>query len=313
MTSHSIISRLTCGEHLLLDGATGSELQRRGVFVDKGVREDLTGPWSATAVGDAPEVIRAIHEDYLRAGADIVTTNSFWTNRPMLGLVGLADKAEEYTRLAAEIACEARDRLNPDAFVAGSMCPPRSGNVAKELNDQSKILADAGVDLLLLELVPTVAESAEAVDAVSHTDLPIFLGNRVTGNGTIRTGLGVDTDGAWGIDTGETFGQLMEALNGRRVDAVLPMCSKPEEISVALPKLRQVYDGPIGAYGNLGYQRGPRQFPRIIDPSDYLPDRYAQFASEWIDMGAQVVGGCCSSRPQHIAALRPLVDAVNRS
>ena len=257
-----------------------------------------------TAVGDAPEVVRAIHEDYLRAGVDIVTTNSFWTNRPMLGLVGLADKAEEYTRLAAEIACEARDRLNPDAFVAGSMCPPRSGNVARELRDQSKILADAGVDLLLLELLPPVAESAEAVDAVSHTDLPVFLGNKVTGTGTIRTGLGVDT--------GETFGQLMEALDGRRVDAVLPMCSKPEEISVTLPKLRQAYDGPIGAYANLGYRRGPCQFPRIIDPRGYLPERYAQFASEWIDMGAQVVGGCCASRPQHIAALRPVVDAANR-
>ena len=102
-----IAERLRAGERLLLDGATGSELQRRKVNLSHGISDEGNlGAWSATAMGEAPDQVRAVHEDYLRVGADIVTTNSFWTNRIRLGLAGLADKAEEYTRLAAELAHE---------------------------------------------------------------------------------------------------------------------------------------------------------------------------------------------------------------
>ena len=100
--------RLTAGTPLLLDGAMGSELQRRGVWVSHGATESKLGAWSATAMRDAPEIVREIHEDYFIAGADIATTNSFWTNSVKLGLVGLGDKAAEYTRLAGQIAVEAR-------------------------------------------------------------------------------------------------------------------------------------------------------------------------------------------------------------
>ena len=98
-----------------------------------------------------------------------------------------------------------------------------------------------------------------------------------------------------------------------RVDAVLAMCSTPELISASLPKLRAAFDGPVGAYANIGYKRpaGPvgthkRQF-HVIDATDYPPARYAEFGQEWLDMGAQIVGGCCASTPEHIEALRPVV------
>ncbi|HWF49761.1 MAG TPA: homocysteine S-methyltransferase family protein, partial [Solirubrobacteraceae bacterium] len=87
----TIRSRLEQGDLLLLDGGTGSELQRRGINIAKGVtaaNDGTLGAWSATAVEEAPEVVRAIHEDYLRAGADIVTANSYNTNRGQLASVG---------------------------------------------------------------------------------------------------------------------------------------------------------------------------------------------------------------------------------
>lgn len=119
-----IAERLRAGERFLLDGATGSELQRRKVDLSHGITEggDL-GAWSATAMGEAPDQVRAVHEDCFGVGADIVTTNSFWTNRVRLGLAGLAHKAEEYTRLAAELARSA------SVSHAGATSPARSPEV----------------------------------------------------------------------------------------------------------------------------------------------------------------------------------------
>ncbi len=304
MTRDDIRSRLAEGERLLLDGATGSELQRRGVNVSKGVTaEGGLGPWSATAMGDAPELVREVHEDYLREGADIITTNSFWTNRERLDMVGLADKMEEYTHLAAEIACEARDGLNPQAYVAGSMAPPGWGDLAKEFSDQSAVLAAGGVDVILLEYVGSVADCVEAVRAVSETGLPIFVGlKHVTLEGT-------NSDD-------ESFAQLADGLEGYSVDAILPMCSRPEAISASLPKLRAAFDGPVGAYANIGYNQasGRPDFPKrqwhVIETDDYPPERYAEFARDWLEMGAQIIGGCCATGPEHIAAIRPVVKGA---
>src|SRR5215471_10314861 len=119
---------------MLLDGAMGSELQRRKVWVSHGATADSLGAWSATAMRDAPEIVREIHEDYFRAGADIATTNSFWTNSVRLGLAGLADKAAENT-------IEARDRLKPQAYVAGGMAPPHGRRFPVDQVDLSREFA----------------------------------------------------------------------------------------------------------------------------------------------------------------------------
>src|SRR5260370_1486418 len=107
-----------------MDGATGSELQRRGVTVSKGATPEGMGVWSGTANVDAADVVRRVHEDYLRLGADLITSNNFWTNRPRLALVDRADEWEQYTRAAGELAVQAREAGNPAAYVAGGGAPP---------------------------------------------------------------------------------------------------------------------------------------------------------------------------------------------
>ena len=300
MPSRQITERLSAGERLLLDGATGSELQRRGVYVSKGAIEGQLGPWSATANIDAPEVVRAVHEDYLRLGADIITSNNFWTSAARLSMVGLGDKWERYTRAAVELALAARDAVSPGAYVAGGIAPPNMGDLRAEFRDQVRVLAGEGVDLILAEYVGRVEDCATVVEVCTESGLPVFLGVRhVTPEGTLQYG--------------ESFEELGAALEGRPAAAVLLMCSDPPAISVCLPKLRAVYAGPIGAYANIGYHRNPEfhgapsEHWHTIDQETYPPERYAGFAAEWIALDAQIIGGCCATGPEHIAALKPVV------
>ena len=313
--SRDLVARLRRGDRLLLDGATGSELQRRGVNVSKGASvEGGLGAWSATAMEDAPDVIRAVHEDYLRAGADMITTNSYNTNRGILGKVGLADKMEAFTRLAVEIARDARDRLAPEAYVAGSIAPttrfptgwdPKRvapvEDLRREWGDQVAVLAEAGPDLVLIESMSAIFQALPAVEAAARSGLPVFLGVHATAAGTTTNG--------------ETMAELVRALDsaGHRVDAILLMCSAPDNISATLPHLRAAFSGPIGAYANIGYKKSgrPARFPEsqwhVIETSEHPPDRYAEYGRRWLDMGAQIVGGCCGTTPDHIAALRPVI------
>src|SRR6266404_7103883 len=288
------------GTPLVLDGAMGSELQRRGVWVSHGATENKLGAWSATAMRDAPETVREIHEDYFRAGADIATTNSFWTNSVKLGLVGRGDKAAEYTRLAGEIAVDARDRLRPEAFVAGGMAPPHGGrapvdpiDLPREFAMQARALKEGGVDLLLVEYIGYVDDIVAAVDAVQSIGLPIMIGMRhITEEGDMQAG--------------ETFDRLVAALGSRKVDALLLMCSSPAAISAGFPKLRRAFSGPIGAYPNIGYSRSTEHLDQEhqwhrLDTTTYTPAHFAADGLAWLAMGAQIVGGCCATTPEHIA------------
>ncbi len=310
MARPDIAQRLSRGDRLLLDGGTGSELERRGVFISRRTAEGGVGPWSATAIVDAPEVVRAVHEDYLRVGADIVTTNTFWCNRTRLGLIGQADRMEEYNRTGVKLALEARAAVNPDALVAGSMAPPvgrptpgnavHSSDLDSEFTDQAAALAEAGADLILLEYVSTVEEATSLVEAAGRTGLPILLGIKHFG------GDGVARDG-------ESVVELVNAIQGKNVVAVMDMCSPPQEISSVLPKLTAAFIGPTGAYANIGYTQDLTAIDdenkawHKIDWGENTPERYAEFGRAWLDMGVQIVGGCCASGPEHIAALRPLI------
>jgi homocysteine S-methyltransferase len=306
MARPDIRERLAGGGPLVLDGAMGSELQRRGVWVSHGATTEKLGAWSGTAMRDAPEVVRAVHEDYFKVGADIATTNSFWTNSVKLGLVGLGDKAAEYTRRAGEIAVEARDRLRPEAYVAGGMAPPHGGrapvdpiDLPREFAMQARALKESGVDLLLVEYIGYIADIVAAIDAVKPAGLPVMIGLRH-----------IQEDGR--MQAGETYDQLVAALGPREVAAILLMCSSPTAISVGLPQLRKAFSGPIGAYPNIGYHParkpldGGQQW-HGLDTTTYAPADLAADGAAWLEMGAQIVGGCCATTPAHIAALRAAV------
>jgi homocysteine S-methyltransferase len=117
------------------------------------------------------------------------------------------------------------------------------------------------------------------------------------------------------MQAGETYDELVAALGRREVAAILLMCSSPAAISAGLPKLRKAFSGPIGAYPNIGYRRsgkplGAEQQWHGLDTTTYAPANLAADGAAWLDMGAQIVGGCCATTPAHIAALRAVVPQI---
>jgi len=156
---------------LLLDGATGTELARRGV--------DVALPaWSARALLTAPDVVEQIHIDYLRAGADAITANTFRTHRRSLEKIGMGDRARELTRLAVDIARSARDKVKPEALVLGSVAPledcyrpdlaPLPDVCRAEHAEMIAALLDAEVDLVLIETANTRHEAAAAAQMAAR-------------------------------------------------------------------------------------------------------------------------------------------------
>jgi methionine synthase I (cobalamin-dependent) len=219
---------------------------------------------------------------------------------------------EELTRLAVTVALEARDRMNPHGYVAGSIAPtnrfpggwdpsrvPPVDELAREWGDQTSILADAGSDLILIETMSAIFQLIPAVEAARATGLPVVLGVHASAEATMTSG--------------ETMQQLVAALDGRMPDAILLMCRAPQEITMTLQNLREAFDGPIGGYADIGYSRigegSPSQY-HSIDVGANSPRRYAEIAEEWLNLGAQIIGGCCATTPEHIAALRPLVKGA---
>ena len=322
MPDLDIMDRLKGGETLLLDGGTGSELQRRGVGVLVGATDRLKA-WSATANIEFADVVQQVHQDYLRVGSDIIISNNFWTIPSRLKGIGLRDQWQELAQAAGENAIAARRAGNPQAYVAGGIAAPsmqssgdkpisdveHMGTVAfhKEYLDHSKLLATVGVDVILAEYVGFIADCVAAIDASAEAGIPVFLGVRHIG-----------ADGA--MQYGESLSDLAAALEGHPVSAVLLMCSHPEALSKGLPILRDVYAGPVGVYPNLGYNpTGPIVEQKMLtnqlssDGRDvfqirnYSPSRMAEFAAVWKHMGAQIIGGCCASGPEHIMAMRPSV------
>lgn len=281
--------RLAAGEVVLLDGATGTELQRRGVPMDDAA-------WSATALLTHPDAVRAVHEDYLRAGADVIVANTFSTGRPLLEKAGLADRFREMNLLAMRLAREARDAAarGRAVAVAGSISvwdPPASPAAARAaFAEQAAVLAEGGADLVALEMMVSGAEAAVAVEAARGTGLPVWAGlsvRRAADGGVVL------------LRDDEPLEDGLAALVPAHPDAILIMHSLPGVTGPALRLLRGAWEGPTGAYAHMGEFTMPEW--RWVGLSS--PAEYAAEAEGWVALGARAIGGCCGLGPEYVEAL----------
>jgi S-methylmethionine-dependent homocysteine/selenocysteine methylase len=297
MTTFSDLqTRLDQDKVIILDGATGTELQRRGV--------PMHGfAWSAVALDTHPEMVRAVHEDYIRSGADVIITNSFSTARHVLKPAGLGDHVRALNQRAVRLAREARENAAADrpVAIAGSISSFRAGVTSAEqleasYREQAELLAEAGVDLIALEMMYSAEHLAPAIRATLRTGLPIWIGFscQVTGNGTVQL-----LDGSLLANGLRQSLTLLGPLSPGRA-AVTVMHTLTEDIASALEIVRQHWSGPTGVYAHSGEWIDPNwQFIDMISPEDYLTA-----AQRWIELGTQIIGGCCGIGPEHIRLLK---------
>ncbi len=290
---------MTTDAVLLLDGGMGQELFSRGL-----ARSDRL--WGARALIDAPDVVRQIHDEYLAAGADVITTNTYSTSLPSLELGGVADRFAELNETAGRLATQAREEHGRDVLIAGSL-PPLGGSYRPDqvgddlwMVDHYRQMAEAlapFVDVLLAETLSTSAEARAAASAAVSVARPIWISWTVDADGRL---LG-----------GET---VTSAASGMKINGVLANCAPPEAITRAIPEVVDSGAERVGGYANAfagvphGWDVTTVGIDRLGERPDMDPDAYAAIAQEWLDRGASVIGGCCRIGPDHIAALRRLID-----
>jgi S-methylmethionine-dependent homocysteine/selenocysteine methylase len=307
-----IKDRLNRGELVLLDGGIGTEILRRGArWRQHGMRTDA-------------DTVRAVHEDYVEAGADVVTTNTFQLTRRTylnlfhnlehmrrIGAPGLENQAAALIEKAAALAGEAvrNAAAGRPVAIAGSISPlnhcfrpdlsPSFEEALKEHSESAGLLAKSGVDLILLETMNTVVEATAALQAARKTDLRVWVSFVLAPGGKSILG-------------GEPISEAVRVAESNGAEAILLNCAPPEDITAGLKELAGRSNLPIGAYAHIGRYDPPSWkfdfHPQFSGMDAWPPERYAGAAEEWRELGALIIGGCCGTTPSHIRAVRDLLQ-----
>ena len=286
---------------VLADGAMGTVLYGRGIFINR-CYDELN-------LSDA-NLILSIHEEYLQAGAEILETNTFGANRFRLARHGLASKVAEINTAGVRLARQAVEHLKEkqagDAWVAGSIGPlgvrlePLGKTGLDEARaafaEQISALAGAGADMLIIETMPALNEAREALTAAREMapDLPVLVM--------------VTVDDESNCLDGASPAQAAARLTEWGAGAIGVNCSTgPATVLTAIEAMRAATTLPIAAMPNAG-------MPRAVEGRNiYLcsPEYMASFARKAIAAGAQIVGGCCGTTPNHIRAMRSAMRAID--
>ena len=291
---HPFLARLSEGI-LLADGAMGTFLYDKGIPFDRSFDAlNLT----------EPSLIQSVHREYIRAGAEVIETNTFGANRFRLAAHGVTDPPRQVNRAGAQIARNAREEVGEPVFVAGAIGPlgkpvaplgtiPRDEALAA-YREQAEGLVEGGVDLLIVETQTDLQEALLAVDAVRSVtaDLPLVVEMTYTEDG--RTLHGTYPEDA------------VRALTAKAVDVIGANCSVgPNELLEIVERYARKSARPIAVMPNAG-------LPRLVNGRFlYLssPEYFADYAVRFAAAGARLIGGCCGTTPAHVRRMR---DALAR-
>jgi len=309
-------NKLSNKEIIVLDGATGSEIARLGAAMN-------SSAWCGVANKTHPDIVRQVHEEYIRAGADVVTANTFSTSRHVLASAGLADETVSINARAVELAREAVHNVSPERpiAVAGSMSNMRAwipGTVSpdprflptpeEEFNNYQEVaqtLAKSGVDLILMEMMTDIDRSSMAISAAVETGLPVWIGTSCTlrddGSASVwnqhseEPAIRLSPDHLKSED--KSYDALIEAMLSFQPQVMGVMHSTIETTNVGLQTLFEHWQGPVMAYPETSSEvrKG------ISDKVE--PAIFAAHCHDWVESGVQIIGGCCGTTIEHIRAM----------
>jgi S-methylmethionine-dependent homocysteine/selenocysteine methylase len=296
---YDVIRRsLAAGETIILDGGTGTDIQRRGAPMH-------SDTWCADVNGTHLDIVEAVHRDYVAAGADVVTANTFATSALSFNYYKRDDDVLRLDALAVSAAKSAV--AGTSVVVAGSVSTMRpvypgtdrtnldfnwsEGDARKLLRRKIENLVDCGVDFIMMEMMRDADLSLWACETAMVSGLPVWIG------------IAVERDASGELTGFGRNDQKLSYFGGRlcalKPDVVSVMHTSPEDTGAALDLIRQTWRGPMGAYPESGYFKAPDWVF-----SDITPDELVQFARGWQQQGVSAVGGCCGIGPRHIAALK---------
>jgi len=274
---------------LLADGAMGTLLHARGIAQNACLD---------AAVLDNPDIVRRAHEEYIAAGADIIETNTFGANRFRLARHGFDDRVRDINFRAARLARDAREIHGSPIFVAGAIGPTgrmlatvgdvRPEEVRAAFREQAEALLEGGVDLIILETFPDLAELREAVLAVKEAcDLPVVAQMTFQRDGRSMAG-----------EPPDEVANVAAALGA---DVAGVNCSLgPQSVLEVVEQMAAHTSIRVSAMPNAGLPRF--MDGRLIYPS--TPDYFAEYTQKLVLAGANIIGGCCGTTPEHTAAMR---------
>lgn len=293
--THPFLKRIEQGA-VLADGAMGTYLYEKGIPFDRSF--DLLNLTDAS-------LIQAVHREYIRAGAEVIETNTFGGNRYRLAAHGATETARRVNRAGAQIARNAREEVGEAVFVAGSMGPLGKpvaplGTITREeaydaYREQAEGLVEGGVDLIILETQTDMAEALIAIDAVRSVtgDVPLVVQMTYTEDG--RTLYGSYPE------------DVVHAVLGKKVDLLGANCSVgPQKLLEIVERLKRRSELPISVMPNAGLPRFVHGRFVYLSSPEYL----AEYAQRFTAAGARLVGGCCGTTPTHTRKMRDALRAA---
>ncbi len=305
MSYNLINEKLNNGKLVILDGAMGSELEKSGAKMDKNL-------WCGTCSVEFPELVTKVHEDYIKAGADVITTNTYACTPISMKNYGLEKSIEVFNQKSVQVAKKAIKNSKKDIALAGSVSA--SGSFYKlgikamipGFKEQIKILKEEGVDLIILEAMSSQADIVQAMIECSYKiNIPVWLSiSCVIDDKTNNVMLGYNDTVDSPPEVYENFEISLNRFSKLHKGPILIAHSDIDVTGKALDIAKENLNGILGVYPNTGYYEKPHwKFADDITPNDYL-----EYAKSWLKNGAQIIGGCCGLGVEEIKAISVLKE-----
>lgn len=281
------IRKMSAGECLLIDGATATEMERRGV-------PQLKNAWNGGGAMSHPDILKDIHKSYILSGAKVVISNTFATCKHTLEDAQEVHNFEKLNADAVKLAKAACSELGKeDVLVAGGISywsftgnHPSLFQLKSNISEQAQILADSGAELLMLEMMVDIDRMLVTLQAALETNLPVWVGLSCHKNQNNQICL----------LNGEPLEKAVKSLTGTNVDLISIMHTDVDYVEECLEILSSDWTGLTGVYAHSGQMKdGDWTFNDVIGKEEY-----SRHVSSWIQQGVNLVGGCCGITTDHM-------------